>query len=172
MTQQPGSWSAPPAAPYGQPPSGQGPPGQAPGVMPPKSNELWTPARVEPVPGTGFGLVQLRVTPITSGLAVGAMIAGIASILVSTLVLCFGIAGSSDGWGGWVAGAFALLSVLLGGGAVGVGLVARRLISRSGRSGRVRFTGNGIAVAGVWCGGAGLGIAVLTLLLVVVLQSS
>lgn len=169
MTQQPGSWSAPPAAPYGQPPAV---PAQAHGVMPPKSNELWTPERVEAVPGTGFGLVQLRVTPITSGLAVGALMAGIASILVSTLVLCFGIAGSSEGWGGWVAGAFALLSVLFGGGAIAVGLVSRRQIRRSGAEGRVRFTGNGVAVAGVWCGGAGLGIAVLTLLLVVVLQSS
>jgi len=151
---------------------GQAPPGQVPGVLPPKSTELWTPERVEPVPGTGFGLVQIRVAPITSGLAVGAMIAGIASILVSTLVLCFGLMGSDDGWGGWVAGAFALLSALLGGGAIGVALGARRLIRRSGRAGRVRFVGNGIAMAGIWCGGAGLGIAVLTLLLVVVLQSS
>jgi hypothetical protein len=144
---------------------------RAPGVLPPRSSELWTPERIEAVPGTEFGLVQLRVTPITSGLAVTAMIAGIASILVSTLVLCFGIAGADDGWGGWVAGAFALLSVLFGGGAVGVGVAARRLIRRSGRDGRVRFTGNGIALAGIWCGGSGMGIAVLTLLLVVVVQS-
>jgi hypothetical protein len=143
-----------------------------PGVLPPKSNELWTPERVDQVPGTGFGLVQLRVPPITSGLAVGAMIAGIASILVSTLVLCFGLIGVEDGWGGWVGGAFALLSMLLGGGAVGVALFARRLIRRSGRDGRVRFTGHGIALAGIWCGGSGLGIAVLTLLLVVLLQST
>ena len=47
-----------------------------------------------PVPGTEFGLVQLRVVPITSGLAIGSLIAGIASILVSFLVLCFGLAGS------------------------------------------------------------------------------
>jgi hypothetical protein len=140
--------------------------------MLPKSTEMWTPERVDAVPGTEFGLVQLKVTPITSGPAVGSMIAGIASILVSTLVLCFGVAGSSEGWGGWVGGAFALLAVLVGGGAVGVGLAARRQIQRSGRTGKVRFTGKNVAVAGIWCGGAGLGIAVLTLLLVVVLQSS
>ena len=44
---------------------------------------------------------------MTSGLAVGSLIAGIGSVLVSVLVLCFGVAGSSDSWGGWVAGAFA-----------------------------------------------------------------
>jgi hypothetical protein len=140
--------------------------------MLPKSSELWTPERVDPVPGTGFGLVRLRVVPITSGLAMGALIAGIASILVSVLVLCFGVAGSAQGWGGWVAGAFALLAALGGGGGIGVGLIARRQIRRSGRTGRVRFTGRGLATAGVWCGAAGLGIAVLTLLLVILLQVS
>ncbi|GIE19177.1 hypothetical protein Ahu01nite_022790 [Winogradskya humida] len=157
VTQQPGSWP--------------GQPGQ-PVVMAPKAGEAWTPERVDPVPGTEFGLVQLRVPPITSGLAVGALAAGIAAILVSTLVLCFGLAGSSQGWGALVAGAFALLSAIAGGGAITVGLAARRQIKRSGQAGRVRFTGGGVALAGIWCGGAGAGIAVLTLLLVVVLQSS
>lgn len=140
--------------------------------MPPKASESWTPERVEPVPGTEFGLVQLKVAPITSGLAVGSLIAGIASILVSTLVLCFGLVGSAEGWGGLVAGAFALLGVLVGAGSAGVGLVARRQIRRSGQGGRIRFTGGGVAFAGISCGAAGLGIAVLTLLLVLVLQSS
>ena len=157
MTQQPGSWP-------GQP--------QPPAVMPPRAGEAWTPERVDPVPGTEFGLVQLRVAPITSGRAIGSLIAGIASILVATLVLCFGVAGSTQGWGGIVAGAFALLGALLGGGAVGAGLIARRQIRDSGQAGRVRFTGRGVAIAGISCGGAGVGIAALTLLLVVVLQSS
>lgn len=143
-----------------------------PPALPPRPSEAWTPERVEPVPGTEFALVQLKVTPITSGLATGSLIAGIASILVSTLVLCFGISGMSDGWGAVVAGAFALLSVLVGGGAVGVGLAARRQIRRSGQQGRVRFVGRGLTVAGISSGAAGLGIATLTLLLVVVLQSS
>ena len=138
--------------------------------VPPRPTETWTPERVEPVAGTEFGLVQLRVAPITSGLATGSLIAGIAAILISTLVLCFGLLGLSDGWGAVVAGAFALLGVLVGGGAVGVGLAARRQIQRSGQDGRVRFVGRGMATTGLWCGAAGLGIAALTLLLVVVLQ--
>src|SRR5215207_5765501 len=90
VTQQPGSW--PPA---GQPVTMAGPP---PPAAPPRPKEAWTPERVEPVAGTEFALVQLRVAPITSGLATGSLIAGIASILVSTLVLCFGLIGLSDGW--------------------------------------------------------------------------
>ncbi|WP_232234566.1 hypothetical protein [Actinoplanes sp. N902-109] len=124
------------------------------------------------MPGTEFGLVQLRVPPITSGLAVGALGAGIVAILVATLVLCFGVAGASDGWGALVGGAFALLSVLAGGGATAAGLAARRQILRSGQGGRIRFSGGGVALAGIWCGAAGAGIAVLTLLLAVVLSSS
>jgi hypothetical protein len=158
VTQQPGSWPAAAPAP--------------PAVRPPRAGESWTPERVEAVPGTEFGLVQLKVAPITSGLAVGSLLAGIASILVSTLVLCFGVAGSADGWGGVVAGAFALLGVLVGGGGAGLGLLARRQIRRSGQAGRVRFTGRGLAVAGLSCGAAGLGISVLTFLLVLALQSS
>jgi hypothetical protein len=117
------------------------------------------------MPGTEFGLIQLRVAPITSGLAIGSLIAGIASILVSFLVLCFGLAGSDQSWGGWVSGAFTLLSVVVGGGAVAVGLGARRQISRSGRTGQVRFTGRGLAIAGISCGCAGAGIALLSLAL-------
>jgi hypothetical protein len=60
----------------------------------------------------------------------------------------------------------------VGGGGVGVGLAARRQIRRSGQDGRVRFVGRGLATAGISCGAAGLGIAALTLLLVVVLQFS
>ncbi|PRY20375.1 hypothetical protein CLV70_12488 [Pseudosporangium ferrugineum] len=140
--------------------------------MPPRAREVWTPERVDPLPGTEFALMQLRVAPITSGLAIGSLIAGIASILVAVLVLCFGVAGATQGWGGVVAGAFALLGALVGGGAITVGLIARRQIKRSGQDGRVRFTGGGVAVAGISCGGAGVGIAVLILLLVMVLQSS
>ena len=162
MTQQPGSWppgSWPTATPV--PPAG-----------PPRPAEAWTPERVDPVPGTEFARVQLKVAPITSGLATGSLIAGVAAILVCTLVLCFGISGMSAGWGAVVAGAFALLGVLVGGGSIGLGLAARRQIKRSGQEGRVRFVGRGMATAGLSCGAAGLGISVLTLLLVIVLQLS
>jgi hypothetical protein len=132
----------------------------------------WQPARVEPVSGTDYGLVQIQVPPVTSGLATGAMIAGIAAIGVALLVLCFGAAGSQDGWGPLVAGAFTLLAVLFGGGAVGVGLFATRQIRGSGRDGRLRFVGRGQAIAGVSCGAAGAGIALLALGLSFVMQAS
>lgn len=141
-------------------------------VPPPPSSGRWQPERVDPMPGTEFGLVQLRVQPITSGLAIGSLIAGIAAIVVSFLVLCFGLAGADGGWGGWVAGAFTVLSVAAGGGAVAVGLTARRQIRRSGRTGQVRFTGGGVAIAGISCGGAGAGIALVSLALTLVLQLS
>jgi hypothetical protein len=167
VTQQPGSWPGQPgpqgvrpAAPYGA-----GPP-----VMAPPPRETWTADRVEPVPGTPFGLVQLRVAPITSGLAIGSLIAGVAAILVSTLVLCFGVAGASAGWGALVGGAFTVLAALAGGGSIALGLAARRQIRRSGQEGRLRFTGRGVALAGISCGAAGAGIALVTLLLVVLVQ--
>jgi hypothetical protein len=149
-----------------------GPPYAAAPVPPPPPDGQWQPSRVDPVAGTEYGLLQLRVAPAVSGRAIGSLIAGIGSILVSVLVPCFGVAGSADGWGGVVAGAFALLGVLVGGGGAGLGLLARRQIRRSGQAGRVRFTGRGLAVAGLSCGAAGLGISVLTFLLVLALQSS
>ena len=139
---------------------------------PPPQDGAWQAARVEPLPGTEYALVQLQVPPSRSGLAIGSLIAGIGSILVSVLVLCFGAIGSGDGWGGWVAGAFALLSVLAGGGAVALGLIATRQIRRSGQDGRLRFTGRGTAVAGISCGAAGAGIALLSLVLSLLLQFS
>jgi len=129
---------------------------------------------VDPVAGTEFALVQLQVPPIASGQATGSLIAGIGSILVALLVLCFGLTGSSGAqdWGGWVAGAFTVLGVLVGAGAVALGLVARRQIRRSGRPGRIRFTGRGAAVAGICCGAAGAGISLLSLALTLVLLLS
>ncbi|WP_433374338.1 hypothetical protein ACQPZX_03745 [Actinoplanes sp. CA-142083] len=141
-------------------------------VPPPPPNGRWQPERVDVVPGTEFGLVQLRVEPITSGMAIGSLVAGIAAILVSLIVFCFGLAGANGGWGALVAGAFTLLSVIAGVGAIIVGLVARRQIRNSGRTGQVRFTGRGIATAGISCGSAGAGIALAGLALSLVLQFS
>ena len=151
----------PPGSPYAAAP-----------VPPPPPDGLWQPSRVDPVAGTEYGLLQLQVAPATSGRAIGSLIAGIGSILASVLVLCFGLLGSADGWGGWVAGAFSLLSVLIGGGAVALGVIAVRQIRRSGADGRLRFTGRGAAVAGISCGAAGAGIALLSLVLTLVLQLS
>jgi hypothetical protein len=178
MTQQPAAGSFPPPTPappvrqYPAPGAYPGPPPYVPSVPPPPPSGRWQPERIEAVPGTEFGLVQLRVAPITSGLAIGSMIAGIAAILVSFLALCFGLAGSNGDWGGWVSGAFTLLSVVVGGGAVAVGLTARRQIRNSGQTGRVRFTGRGVAIAGVVCGSTGAGIALVSLALALVLQVS
>jgi hypothetical protein len=149
----------------GVPPSGVAPP-------PPPPDGRWTVQRVDPVPGTEFGLVRLRIPPVASGLATGSLIAGIGSIVVSFLVLCFGLAGASGGWGGWVAGAFALLGVLSGAGAGTLGVVARRQIRRSGQPGRMRFTGRGRAIAGIACGATGAGISLVALALGLVLQLS
>lgn len=153
------------AAPFPPTPQPSGPP-----PAPPSGR--WEPERVDALPGTEFGLVQLRVRPITSGLAIGSLLAGIGSILVSVLVLCFGLAGAQPGWGALVAGAFTVLSVAAGGGAIAVGLVARRQIRRLGQPGQVRFTGRGLAIAGISCGAAGAGIAVTCLVLSLALQFS
>jgi hypothetical protein len=141
-------------------------------VPPPPPAGRWQPERVDAVAGTEFGLVQLKVVPVTSGLAIGSLIAGIGAVLVSFLVLCFGLGGASGGWGAVVAGAFTLPSVLGGGGAIAVGLTARRQIRGSGRTGQVRFTGGGVAIAGISCGAAGVGIALASLALALVLQLS
>jgi hypothetical protein len=174
VTQQPGQWSGEPPtySPAGAGLQPVGVPFLPPAVPPPPPDGRWRPERVDPVAGTEFGLVRLRVAPVASGVATGSLIAGIASILVSFLVLCFGLAGSSDSWGGWVAGAFTLLGVLFGGGAVGLGVVALRQVKRSGHPGRMRFTGRGTAIAGISCGVAGAGISIASLALAMVLQLS
>jgi hypothetical protein len=146
---------------------------QPPPFMPqPPPHDSWRTERVDVLPGTEFGLVQFRVEPITSGLAVGSLLAGIAAIVVSLLVLCFGLIGGAAGWGALVAGAFTVLSVVGGGGAVTLGLIARRQIRRSGQTGQVRFTGRGLAMAGICCGASGAGIAAVSLALAFMLQLS
>ncbi|GIE96131.1 hypothetical protein [Paractinoplanes rishiriensis] len=143
-----------------------------PAVPPTSPADSWQPERVEAVPGTEFGLVQLRVEPITSGLAVGSLLAGIGSILVSVVVFCFGLLGADAGWGAQAAGAFTVLSLLGGGGAIVVGVAARRQVRRPVQPGQVRFTGNGVAIAGICCGATGAGIAALSMALALMLQLS
>jgi hypothetical protein len=115
-------------------------------------------ARLEIIEGTPFGVVYPLVAPTPSGPAIGSLVAGIASILVSFLVACFGLTGSSQGWGPAVAGAFAVLAGFIGGGAIGLGISALRKIRRS--EGTV--TGRGMAIAGISCGGTGLAVAALS----------
>lgn len=145
-----------------------GPP--APVAPPPR--EAWQrPGRVEAVAGTPFGVVHLEVAPITSGLAVGSLIAGIASVLVSMIVACFGLLGAQAGWGGWAAGAFAVLGGLTGLAGLGLGELGRRQVRRVAAPPAVRFTGRGLAFAGLICGGVGLALTVLAFLVAVLLQA-
>ncbi|WP_236647512.1 hypothetical protein [Micromonospora sicca] len=144
--------------------------GPRPGPVPPPPREpARPPKRVDPVPGTPFGVVHLDVPPVTSGLAVGSLVTGIAAILVSFLVLCFGVAGPDYG-GAWAAGAFTVLGGLAGTAAIVAGLLARRQIRRPAPPPAVRFTGNGLAVAGLSCGGVGLLLSLLGLGLALVVQ--
>ena len=161
-------WRNAPPVPYVAPPAGYPylPPPPVPAPLPRGVPRL-RPTRIDPVPGTQFGVAIPALHPTVSGLAVGSMVAGIGSITVSLLVLCFGLLGADKGWGPLVAGAFAALAVALAGGASGSALPALREIKRS--AGQV--TGRGLAVTGLACGGTGLGLALLALLLAVALES-
>lgn len=126
---------------------------------------------MEAVPGTPFGMVYLKVPPITSGLAVGSLVAGIASVLVSMIVACFGFLGAEEGWGAWAAGAFAVFSGLAGVAGIGLGELGRRQIRRTAAPPAVRFTGRGLALAGLISGGTGLALTVLAFFAALVLQT-
>jgi hypothetical protein len=126
------------------------------------------PVPVSPVPGTPFGVVYPAVPPTASGAAVGSLVAGIASGLVSLGVSCFGIAGAQPGWGAAVSGAFAILATFLGLGAIGFGVGALRQVRRE--AGALR--GRGLAMAGISCGAVGLGITLLAMLLSFVASST
>lgn len=141
----------------------------APALPPPPREAPRPPKRVDAVPGTPFGVVHLDVPPVTSGLAIGSLITGVASILVSLLVLCFGIAGPDYG-GAWAAGAFTVLGALAGVGAIVAWLLARRQIRRPAPPPAVRFTGGGLAVAGLSCGAVGLLLSVVGLGIALVVQ--
>jgi hypothetical protein len=109
------------------------------------------------VGGTPYAFGYVKVPPVTAGLAIGALIAGIASILVGLGMVCLGLSGASDGWGALVAGAFAILSLLLGVAAVLFGRSASRMIRR----GAGTIKGSGMATAGMVCGWVGVGLSVL-----------
>ncbi|WP_239075345.1 phage holin family protein, partial [Planosporangium flavigriseum] len=147
--QQPwGPQPYPPQQPWGPQPY---PPHHA-GVRAPAPAPAFPPPRIEPVPGTEFGLAYFNVPPVVSGQAIGSMVAGILSILVSLVVSCFGLAGAKPGWGPIVAGAFAVLAATTGLAAIGLGWYSVRHITRSGG----RLVGRGMAIAGMSCGAAGL----------------
>jgi hypothetical protein len=139
--------------------------------VPPPPREAWhRPQRVDAVPGTPFGVLHLDVPPVTSGLAIGALVAGIASILLSLVVVCFGLAGAGAGWGPWAAGAFALLAALVGVAGVVLGALARRQIGRARPAPAVRFAGRGLALSGLICAAVGLALTLAAFALAVLVQ--
>lgn len=167
---QPQPWE-PPGPAYGPPalapvPVGPRPAVPGPGLPPPPSGPPPRPVRIDPVPGTPFGVAYLGVSPTVSGIAVGSMVAGIGSVLISLLVYCFGLAGARGGWGPLVSGAFAILAGLVGAAAVATGIVAMRQIRRAPQD----LGGRGLAVTGVACGGTGVGLTVLGFLLAAVVS--
>jgi hypothetical protein len=145
-----------PYGPYGPPPQyAPYQPYAGPGLPPP--------AAIETVDGTPFAVAILPVPPTSSGQATASLVTGIASVLVSLVVSCFGLYGASGGWGPIVAGAFAVLAGCAGGAAVGLGVTGLRQARRGG------VTGRGLAAAGVACGTVGLVITVLAVVLSVAL---
>jgi hypothetical protein len=191
-----GGYPQPPYQPYGSPPQSYQAPGPSygpPQGYPPQPYPVPAPAavpfpstayrppggaatgaptasasaqpRIEPVPGTEFGLAYFSVPPTVSGQAVGGLVAGILSIVVSLVVGCFGVSGAKQGWGPLVGGAFAVLATAAGLGAIGLGVVSVRLITRSGG----RLTGRGMAIAGIVCGGVGIALTVLSMVLALLL---
>jgi hypothetical protein len=86
-------------------------------------------------------------------------VTGVGSILVSFVVVCFGALGATDGWGPVVAGAFAVLAGLVGVASLVLSRVGYRQVRRSVDWGASK--GRGLAIAGMICGGVGLALTVL-----------
>jgi hypothetical protein len=127
----------------------------------PPEHGLPPPVAVELVPDSPFGVAIVPVPPTTSGPAGAGLAAGIASILVSLVVACFGLVGASGGWGPVVAGAFAVLAGCAGVAGVWLGLVGLRQVRRGAGS----VAGRGMALSGVICAAVGLAIAALAVAL-------
>src|SRR5687768_5867942 len=86
--QPPNAYTVPSAPPYGGVPQPYGGVAQPyGGVAQPQFATPPTPGRVrvDPVPGTEFGVAYLAVPPTVSGLAAGSLVTGIASIVVGII---------------------------------------------------------------------------------------
>lgn len=134
--------------PYGHRPAAPPPPGRS---------------HVQAVPGTPFGLMYIGIRPLSSGPAIGSLIAGIGSLIAAGVLGLFGLAAASQGSARSIAPAFAILAFLIAVGALVLGGMGLRQVRRSvGRT-----SGRGVAIAGLICGAAGVGMTLLTLLVVV-----
>ena len=142
-------------------------------VAPPPREAWQRPVRVEPVPGTPYGLAIYGAPTATSGPAIGALVTGIAAVTVSFVVLCLGLAGVQDGWGAPVSGALAILATFLGVGAIGLGVVGvRHTGGRTPATGVAptgvesppvaAIRGRGLAVAGIICGATAVGLTLVS----------
>jgi hypothetical protein len=124
---------------------------------------VWRPPRrVEPVAGTPFAVAYLDVPRATSGPAVGALLAGVGSLVGVLLMGCFGALGTQANVGALVGGAFAVLAGLLGAAGIVLGVLARRQVRRDG------VRGGGLAIAGIACGAAGIALTVLVMALLLI----
>ncbi len=117
------------------------------------------------MPGTEFGLAYFSIPPTVSGQAISGLVAGILSVVVSLVVGCFGVTGARQGWGPLVGGAFAVLATAAGSAAIGLGWFSVRQITRS----EGRLAGLGMAVAGISCGGTGLALTAMAMMLSLVI---
>ena len=104
------------------------------------------------MPGTPYRLALVGLPRTLSGPAAASLPLGIASILVSLVVICFAAVGVQDGWGPAVAGAFAVLSGFAGIGAIILGQIGLGQARRAPG----RITGRGPAIAGIVCAIVGL----------------
>jgi hypothetical protein len=128
-------------------------------ATPPPPVQFPPPVRVEPVPGTPYGLAILGSRPIVTGLASGSLGAGIGAFLVSFVVAFFALVGASGGWGPLAAGAFAVLSFLVGLAGVVLGVLAIRQVRRSSA-----LRGRGLAIAGIIVGSLAVAFTVVSVL--------
>jgi hypothetical protein len=126
------------------------------------------PVALQAVPASPFGVAIVGVAPTTSGPAVASLVTGVGSILVSSVVICFGALGANSGWGPVVAGAFAVLAGLVGLAALVLGQLGLRQVRRAVDWGASK--GKGLAISGMICGAMGLLITVLGVVLAITLS--
>lgn len=159
-------------APMGPPPLGSPPAPVTRQPVPPPRDSARQPIRIEPVPDTPFGLAIYGAPPTVSGRAIGSLVAGIASILVSLVVGCAAVgelAASAEnstaepGSGALLGGAFTVLATFLGIAGIGLGVAGMRQTRRAAVAADGAVSGRGMAVAGLVCGIAGLTIAACAL---------
>jgi hypothetical protein len=128
-------------------------------TAPPPPVSFPPPVRIDPVPGTPFAVAILGTRPIVTGLASGSLATGIGSLLVSFVVGFFALVGASAGWGPIAAGAFAVLSGVVGLGAIVLGILALRQVRRSSA-----LRGRGLALTGIILGALGVAFTLVAVL--------